>query len=228
MAISSEIKYDFDQIKTGLLAFVGDLEAKLQKILPDLPVFVLQTGDASYYLNSKFVETDNKEVYQKTPRFVIGFEDIQPQTEQNTNKYNKVIFKKDDIEYVTKCKRFPVILTVTTDFISSNFLKGLENYEILSTITSRQNAFTYEFMGNTFEGAYALSSTTLEKPGMDVSAATRNFVVKTPLEIQLHLLMPRIESIQKLTDAQFDTTEFDLISHGEIDATYKLNFDKTE
>ena len=88
MAVSEEIKYDFNHIKTGLIAFIADLELKLQNIIPDLPVFILQTGDASYYLDKKFQNIESKEIYQKIPRFVIGFEEIHVQPEENSNQYN--------------------------------------------------------------------------------------------------------------------------------------------
>jgi len=169
MPISENINYDFNQILTGLKAFVGNIELKLHEIIPDLPVFVLQTGDASYYLNSKFEtpENPNQEIIQKIPRFVISFEDPQPMADQNTNQYNNMIYKKNDKIYSATGRRIATQLTVNTDFVSSNFIKSLENYEIISTITARQNAFTYEFMGNTFEGAYNISSNSSEKPSMD-------------------------------------------------------------
>ncbi len=217
MAIDDKIKYDFNQILIGLKGFVANLELKLHEICPDLPVFILQTGDASFYLNSKFEDFDNtnKEIYQKVPRFVIGFDDPQPMADQNTNQYNKFVYVKDDKNYMVSGRRIAIQLTSNTDFISSNYIKALENFEIISTITARQNAFSYEFMNNTFEGAYNISSNTQEKPGMDMSSGTRNFSIKTSFEVQLHLLVPRIETIQLLSETGFDTIDFNIIGKGE-------------
>ena len=215
MAISKNIKYDFDQVLTGLKGFVGNIELKLHEII-DIPVLILQTGDVSYYLNSKFEDPENKnqEIILKIPRFIITFEDPQPMSDQNTNQYNKITYLKDDKTYIATGRRMAIQLTVNTDFITSNFIKSLESFEIMSTITARQNAFTYEFMGNTLEGAYNISGNSTEKPSMDVSGGTRNFSTKTSFELQLHLLVPRIDTIKLLSDTSFTGILYDITSKG--------------
>lgn len=210
MAISPNIKYDFSQITTGLIAFVADLEKKLQHIIPNIPVFVMQTGDTSYYMDKKFNQTQNEEIYQKIPRFVINFEDIQYQTDQDTNKYNKFTYKFEDEIYLASGRRIAIMVPINTDFISSNFIKALENFEILNAIFISPNIFTYEFLGNTFESAYTLATPSMEKPQLDAASGTRNISVKSQLELQIHLLTPRIASIKRLSDSGFEAIQYNI------------------
>lgn len=221
-AINPDIKYGFKQIEYGLTSFISNLELKLQNILPNLPVFVLQTGDGGYYLDKKFTEADNKEIYQKVPRLVITVDDIQFLIEQNSNQYNKYVYQFEGENYMAVARRMAIMINVNIDFVSSNFIRALENFEIMASITSRDNVFTYEFLGNTFEGAFILSSPSMEKPSMDVSSATRNTSIKNQLEVHLQLLIPRIESIKKLSDVGFESVQYDLTSRGTIDHNEKI------
>jgi hypothetical protein len=209
------VPFSFKQIESGLIGFISNLELKLQKIVPQLPVFVLQTGDGSYFLDKKFTETDNKEIYQKVPRFIITIDDIQYQTEQNSNKYNKFVYLFNEANYLSVGRRLAILISVQTDFVSANFIKALENFEIMSTIISNENVFTYEFLGNTYEGSFNISAPSLEKPGMEPNSATRNFSVKTQLELFLQLLVPRIESIKLLSESGFESVQYDI--HSKID-----------
>lgn len=206
-SVSDEIKFDFTQIQQGLIAFIADFELKLQKIITDLPVFVLQTGDGSFWLDKKFQDVNNKELYQKIPRFVITFDDFEINQDNMTNKFNVFVYKFKEKVYDCKFRRLPIDFTIQTDFVSSNFLKMLENFTILSSITLNPNPFTYEFLGSTFEGAYTIASTSHDKPGMEVSSATRNFSVKTMLTLQLHIVSPTIPSIRENTG--YDEIKFD-------------------
>lgn len=212
--INPNIKYDFNQLKTGITAFITNLESKLQQFLVNLPVFMIETGDTSYYLNKKWEKLENKEIYEKTPRFTIKITDISPDNDELTNQYSRFIFKKDDNEYVADGRRLPYKIQIDTNFVSSNFIKMLENFEIMSTIIARQNCFTYDFMGNTFEAAYVFSSQSQETPSMDVGSISRNCIVKTPFELELHLLVPRVETIQLVNDAKLQQTQIDIVSDG--------------
>lgn len=221
--INPNIKYDFNQLKTGITGFITDLESKLQQFLVQMPVFMIETGDTSYYLNKKWEKIDNKEIYEKIPRFTIKVTDIAPDNSELTNQYARFIFKKDDNEYVTDGRRLPYKIQIDTNFVSSNFIKMLENFEIMSTIIARQNCFTYEFMGNTFESAYVFSSQSQELPSMDTGSNSRNCIVKTPFELELHLLVPRIETIKLVSEAELQQTQIDIVSHEEEDYNIKLN-----
>lgn len=208
--ISEDIKYSFNQIETALIAFVGNLELQLQQIMPNLPTFVLQTGDFSYFINKKFIETSNKEIYEKTPRFVIGIDDIQYLTEQNTNPYNKYTYIFQNKYYICVGRRIAISLPVNTDFISPNLIMGFQNFEIMSTIVSKENAYTYNFLGNTLEGCYVFNGTNMEKPTMDINAGTRNVSIRTTFELQLQLIIPRIDSIKLLSESEYKEINFNL------------------
>jgi hypothetical protein len=193
------------------------LESKLHEIDALLPVIILQTGDSSYFLIEKFGTEENlaQDTYQKIPRFVISFDGPQPMSDQNTNPYVKINFRKENNIFTSSVRRMAISFTANTDFVSSNFIKALEAFEIMSTITARPNCFTYEFMGNTYEGAYNISSNSDEKPPMDIGSGTRNFSTKTGFEVQLHLMVPRIETIKNIEDTGFDSIQFQIISKGE-------------
>jgi hypothetical protein len=214
------MKYSFKQLETCLIAFIADLELKLKNILPDLPVFVLQTGDGSYYLDKKFKEITEKEIYQKTPRFVINIEDIQPQKDQDTNPFNKFVYFYNGENYICSVRRSAYTIQINSDFVSPNFIYALSNLEIISSILSMENVFTYEFLGATFESSYAMSGPSLEKPTLDPSSATRNFSVKSQIELQQHLLLPRYHTIKKLSDAGYEEIKYGIIVKSEPDPDY--------
>ena len=46
-------KYPFNQLEYALLGFVGNIQLKLQNIVPTMPVFILQTGDDTYMFRKK-------------------------------------------------------------------------------------------------------------------------------------------------------------------------------
>jgi hypothetical protein len=220
--INQDIKYSFNQLEIALVAFIGNLELKLQKFIPDLPVYIQHTSDLSYYLDSKFNKTEVKEIYQKTPRFVLNIDDMQYDDEQMSNKYNKVTYLYEEIPYVASVRRIPLKITINGDFVSPNFIKALENFEIMTTVNIEQNTFTYEFLGNTFESVYGISQIGFEKPGMEVGSGTRNLSIKSGLELQIHLILPRIQTIKKLTDSNWESIDYSIIINN-IDDTTKLD-----
>jgi len=222
--INSSVKYSFEQIQTGLLGFVGNIELKLREVNEELPVFILQTGDFSYILDKKFTENTNKEIYQKVPRFIITLDDIQYQSDQNTNPYNKIIYYFEELPYTCTARRLAITLPLTTDFVSPNLIKAFENFEIMSTIIAKPNIYTYEFLGNTFEAAYVITVPSIEKPTMDVGSGTRGVSIKTSFELQLQLLVPRIESIKLLSESGFESVKYDLLIKPEdIGITFNNN-----
>jgi hypothetical protein len=198
-----EIKWDFNQLFTGLEAFVADIELKLRNIIEDLPTFIITSGDQSYIFNEKFVESQEKEIYLKVPRMTFTFDDIQYQLDQYSNQYNKLTYFFENKNYECVCRRLPLMVPITTNLVSSNLISTLENFEIMATVASRENVFTYEFMGNTFESAYSLQSPSMENPVMDASSATRYFNIKTMFELQLHILVPRVQTIKEFSDKPY-------------------------
>ncbi len=223
--IRENLPYKFNQIETALISFCADVTKKVNQIHDDIPVFFLQNGDISYVLREKFEENDDKELLLKTPRVVLGIEDIQYLLDQNTNQYNKVIYKIDEKQYQTTARRLGINIVVNIDFVSPNFIKALENFEVMSTLVSRDNVFTYEFLGNTFESAYVMQSPSMERPTMDIGGATRNYNVRITFDLQVHLLVPQIDSIIPLEMTEIDEIRFS-IKEGDMklndDGTFKL------
>lgn len=191
--ISERVKFSFKQIEAGLLAFVADIEKKLQYIMKDLPVFVLQTGDSSYYLNTKFVQVDNKEIIEKVPRFVMTFDSISEDVSENTNAFNRFVYNFDGKNYQSDVRRIQLSISVNCTFVSSNFIQALQNLEVLISIFTRENAFTYEYCGNTYEGAYSNEGKEINMPEMD--SGTRNVNIKNNVTLQLHVFSPRVNTI---------------------------------
>jgi hypothetical protein len=107
-------------------------------------------------------------------------------------------------------RRIAISLPVNTDFISPNLIVGFQNFEIMSTIVSKENAYTYDFLGNTLEGCYVFNGTNMEKPTMDINAGTRNVSIRTTFELQLQLIIPRIDSIKLLSESEYKEINFNL------------------
>ena len=218
--INENIKFDFNQIQYGLIAFIADIEKKLKNYISDLPVFVLQTGDTSYYLKEKFEETDNKEIYQKVPRFVLVLNDINLIQEELANQYIRYIYKYKNEQYTCTGRRYPINISIDANFVCSNFIKMLENFSIMSTILSRPNPFTYEFAGCVYEASYLSVGNSNEMPTLDFGGQTKSNSLKFQLELQLHLLAPRIETIELLTNTEIDTVQFDLKMNPDYEETF--------
>jgi hypothetical protein len=198
------VPFPFRQIETGLLAFVSDIEKKLQEIIPDIPVFVLQSGDASYLLNNKFIHNDNSELYEKIPRFVLKFESFETQQDTKTNIFNKwqYIYKNDN--YVTEFRRNQINFNVIGTIVSSNYIDALKHAEIFFSLISRENPFTYEYLGSTFESAFSSDDPDpFEMPEMD--AANRNFIQSKNIILQLHIYTPNVKSIKKILPVEIGT-----------------------
>lgn len=202
--ISERVKFGFRQIETGLIAFVADIEKKLQYIMEDLPVFVLQTGDSSYYLNTKFKKIENNEVTEKTPRFVMSFGSFSEDTSENTNAFNRFTYLFENKNYQSDVRRIQLSINVNCTFVSSNFIQALQNLEVLISIFTRENAFTYKYCGNTYEAAYSNDGKEINMPEMD--SGTRNVTINNNVVLQLQLFSPKINTIRE--QEEYEITKF--------------------
>lgn len=209
--INTEIPYKFNQLESGIIGFCSYLQLRLQQIIPNLPVFVLNSGDFSYYVEKKFTEIDNKEMYLKTPRVVLKIDDIQQNASEDTNQYNRFNYIFDNKIYQSVVRRKAYNIQISCNFVSPNFITALNHMEVMALFTSRDNVFTYEFLKNTCQGAFTLTQSGNEMPSIDMGqGGTRNINTTFQIELQLHLLIPRIESIQLLDDADIDTIIHDI------------------
>lgn len=199
------VKFDFSQIEYGLIAFVENIERKMQEMIPDIPVYVLQTGDTSYMLNSKFQNNDVSEIYEKVPRLVITFDSFSHEQDMDTNLYNRFDYFYENENYTTQFRRVQLDVTTSVILISSNFIKALEHMNMLLSIFTRQNVLTYQFCGHTYEGAFSADNMQeVEFPEMD--QGTRNFKQKLDVTLQLHIYTPRVETIEikKQSKVEYD------------------------
>lgn len=214
--IDENIKWSFNQLETALIAFAGNIELKLQQIAGNLPVYVLQTGDYSYLIDKKFNSVATKEIYEKTPRLVLTIEDIQPLGDQDSNQYNRLTYVFENENYFAVFRRKAINIPIMTDFVSPNFIKALGNFEIMATITSKENSFTYEYQGMTLQASYVFTSGSQEKPTMDANSGTRNVSIKTGFDLQVQLIVPKIDSIKLLSESGFSEVDFELTANNNI------------
>lgn len=219
LIMSIRPKYPFKQLETGLVGFIANLEKKLQEIIGEIPVYVLSTGDETYYLTSKFERTEEKEIIQKTPRLVLTIEDLANQSDQNTNPYNTLVYNFDNVNYTATFRRRSLEFVINSNLVCSNFIKSLEYFEVMSMLFSKSNVFTYEYLGNTYEGAYTETSQNIEKNSTDASSASRNNVVKNAVSLILQTSIIRAESIQKYDDTIGKEIVFNIISNPGADST---------
>ena len=237
--------FKFEQTITGLTGFVGDIEKKIHDIL-EMPVFVLHSGDGSYWLNSQFHETDAKVIYECIPRLVIKLDTVEMSSSDLTNAYNKYNYinkhsciscpKQDDKEkvYTAKVRRMPLKINTQCTMVSSSYIDALINMEIMMSIFNRENAFTYDYDGNTYHAAYSVPSIdnqNITMPEMDISGQTRNVIQEFGVELQLHIYSPRIESINEIQEFKYspdgipDNIHHQVFNHKEIDFNITENLE---
>lgn len=219
----SKPNFAFNQFESALTGFVNNFQLKLQQMIPDLPVYIQATGDFSYMVNKKFLETKNQEIYQKIPRVVIKIEDIQINQQEDSNQYNKFYYIFDNEYYQCNARRKAYTINITSNFVCSNFITMLNNMEVIAVLCAKDNVFTYEFLGNTFQSAYVNSGTNSEIPSIDMgSGGTRNCTFTNQWELQVHLIVPVIDSIVHVDDSVIDRIDFDLW----LETNYSTNYSK--
>ena len=221
--ISHDIKYSFNQLELALIGFASYLQLRLQYLIPNIPVFFMNTGDFSYLVNKKFVETKNEDLIQKVPRFVIKLEDIQPNQQENSNQYNKIFYRFEGRNYQVVVRRLCYNIQLTTNFVSSNLITLLNHIEMMATFASRDNVYTYDFLGNTCQAAFSIQGTGNEFPSIDMGqGGTRNHSTSNNIELQVHLLVPRIETIILADETGFDRVDYTLTQKGYENKLYPV------
>ena len=200
--------FGFRQILTGAIAFVTSLSKAIHQLMPDLPVFVLVSGDNNYIMDEKF-KTVNKEVYEKVPRFVIKFNSFERDQSTDTSTYNRYIFLSQDEDSPNKddlaravIRRLCIYLNCNCTMISPNFITAMTHLEMIYSIFSRENPFSYEYQGSTFNGAFTSESQDFNFPESD--SGSRNFTQPIDVKVQIHLYTPKIETIVLGKDYDYD------------------------
>lgn len=229
------VKYDFKQSLTGLEAFVGTFEKKIQEIHSDIPVMFFNSGDETYFFNQKFEKLtdrpDRSDIYMKTPRIVFDVEDASLQQDQNTNQYifTNYTFKKGI--WSGQFRRQSLMFPITVNFVTPNFLKSLEYFDMLASLLSIDNIFTYNFLGNSHEASFNAQNYSFEKSTMEASSNSKNFVVKASIELILQIMYPRYNTLKLIDGFAMDEADkilFELITNSNEPATQTDIIDTSE
>lgn len=203
--------YGFKQMLSAAIAFVTSISKTLHELMPDLPVFVLVSGDNNYIMDEKF-KTVAKELYEKTPRFVIRFNSFERDQAQDTAVYNRYEFISQDEDAEEQgelarasIRRLCTYLNCNCTMVSSNFISAMMHLEMLYAIFSRENPFSYEYQGSAFNGAFTADSQDFNFPEQD--SGTRNFNQNIDVKVQVHLYTPKINTIVLGKDYDYDGVE---------------------
>lgn len=199
--------YDFNQTLACLTAYIGYLENKIGKIVKDLPV-ICQDLDVSYYHNKKFTKKENQEIYNKTPRIVVNFEDISDNKEQNTSQYTFTKYIHNNRTYKVPFRRTTITIQAQNYFIASNYIRALSYMEIVKSFLSRARSFTYVHVGNTMQASFELSTLSLQKADTSNSSESKDNRVLFMCDLQIHLMSIDYEKVKLIVGVDDDGTEF--------------------
>lgn len=213
--------FGFKQLTTAMIAFVTTISKKLHEMMPDLPVFVLVTGDNNYIMDEKF-QTVSNELYEKTPRFVITLNSLERDQGTDTAVFNRYEFLSQDEENPDNkdemsravIRRLCYYLNCNCTMVSPNFISAMTHFEMMCAIFSRENPYTYEYQGSTFNGAFTSDSHDFEFPELD--SGSRNFNQKLDVKVQIHLYTPRLETVVNIKDYQYDGVGVEIQETGVI------------
>jgi hypothetical protein len=226
--IGSKINYKFNHFRMGVDAFIANLEKKLQYIVDDLPVYVLNTGDSSYWFQGKWTNQSgdtarrHTEIYQKVPRVVLEFDDFQFNTDQNTNQYTQFQYKWNDAEWNAKGRRQATTIPFNLNWVCPNQLIAMDCLEVLAAIMCIDNTFTYNVNGNTYQGSFASQSFSMEKGAVTADGSPINSNIKCVVDVVLQPMLVRYETIQPLSDAKL-SSQVNIIALGPPDYIDALN-----
>lgn len=200
MPNSKILKYDFGQIQEALVAYMGTLELRLNNIISEndgIPVFS-HGLDAGYYMRKKYINNDSQELYNKIPRCVVKFEDIVDSPDQNGAQQVRIRYVFNNKTYEAMFRRKTMMQTVTNQFITTNYMRALEAVEIIQSLLHISYPYTYEFLGNTHQGAYELQNITIQQPSMEPSSVSKDFVVNFITDLQIHLWAIQYDTIREI------------------------------
>lgn len=208
------MEYEYKQIISGLVGFVATLELRMKDYIPNLPVYFLENGDYMYVQEQKFIKHAN-EVTLTNPRMCLSMEDLQPNDDQNSNPFNKMLFKSETTSYQATARRTNITIPISVSLVAKGFILGLQQYEMMLAHMSNENVFTYEYQGNTFDGMYSRSSISMQKATLEPSQSQQNFVTKTTIDLLLPIYLPRINTIKPIDEVGYDGTIINIVTKGE-------------
>ena len=99
------------------------------------------------------------------------------------------------------------------DVVTPGFIIALQCYEAMCSLFTKEQVFTYNANGNTYDSAYEIDIQGVKLPEADGSS--RNAIVGMTFKIQAQPFIPRITTIKNINDAGFDKTQIDIKVNGE-------------
>lgn len=202
--MNNNIPYEFNHAKIALIAFIADLEKKVQFVFPDFPV-MMENIDDNYILWKKYSEKELQELYNKLPRMVVSVQDIQAQTENNTTQFLRMNYIFNDNEFNTQFRRISTSLTIELKIITSNFLKSLEYWEFILSLLCIDNVYTYEHLGNTYQASYLMQNTPTTEKGQlnNATSESKNSIVNITIELNTQPAYVNFLTIQASKNSSF-------------------------
>lgn len=147
-----DLKYEFFQ--TAITSFVQNLSRALKQFIPNVPVYILNTGDQ--LLTDEFIEAEGQEI----PRAVIDVDGLSIASDQLTNPYERGEFiineNKQDIGYSAYLRRIPITFELPVKITVANIIEQLKWQEILLLLLYRNNTFHFQYYKKDNKGIYRL------------------------------------------------------------------------
>lgn len=191
-------KIGFKTTFTGLIAFIADIEKHIHEIIgKNIPVYFLSTGDETYYDSRFNALEDNNEIYNQVPRVVFKWDNAEIESSNNNNNINIKYVHQNKL-YSADSAKIPIEFPLIGNFVCSNFIFGLQYYELLLTIFNTYNVFTYKYMNNNYDGQYDCQTYSFEFPPMNASSEVRNFIINFNTKLQLPIYIAEYKTIQQL------------------------------
>lgn len=178
--------YNFKQLEAAFIGFIANFEKKVNDIFPNIPV-MMENVDDGYFLFQKYSKSQYQELYHKVPRISLVFNDISAQTDQTTSQFIKLKYRLNNQEVESQFRHITTRISIDCKLVASNYLKALQYWEFLSSILFFDNAFTYKFNDNTYQGAYWTDSgPQIEKTALSMGTGeSRNVIVNCNITLSL-------------------------------------------
>lgn len=147
-----DIRYEFFQV--AITAFVQDLRRLLKLFMPNVPVYIFNTGEQ--LLTDDWQQATTQEI----PRCVIDIDGLSIASDQLTNPYQRGQFvinqNKQDVGFSAYLRRIPLTLDLPVKITVSNIIEQLRWQEILLLILYRNNMFHFQYYKKDNRGVYRL------------------------------------------------------------------------
>lgn len=183
--------------------FLWDINQHLSIRGERLPHIVVNTGDATMYLNVKGqdnskepLEVTNEDyVYSMVPRATVQFSGVSMQTDQLTAPYTRGRFtlQTEEATYglTAEFRRMPIKNTVSVKYRLDNFEDLLECTQQLITNLAFIKDFTITYMGHTINCTYKVPDTVDREIMLEFDGVTTDAKVRTiELEYEIETNIP--------------------------------------